>query len=297
MTSFEHTLDNKNWLKTRYVDHRMSARAIADEVGCSTGPVYTRLRLFGIPLSSTKSRSHSPRPKKCRDTLHNSSWMGHHYINLGWNCSEIARHLGVSVPSVIWALNKHGIRVKHISEAKTGKRVRKQRTLGPCVVCGGSAGEVNHKDRNHGNNHPSNLEYLCRSCHSTQHRIEERMAIDLLEKVSGTAILELHEAARERLLEQKGRRSCEVCGKDGNKVPKNGYSSKRGVYYLCYEHESKLTQHVKSTLERKIEHNSPDIGVPSDFSNVELARLANARLKVVQDNTLRGMKNKERSSV
>lgn len=42
---------------------------------------------------------------------------------------------------------------------------------GPCVRCGKpNASDVHHKDGNHQNNAPENLERICRSCHSLAHR-------------------------------------------------------------------------------------------------------------------------------
>ncbi len=42
---------------------------------------------------------------------------------------------------------------------------------GPCSRCGKPEGrDVHHKDHNHLNNSPSNLERICRSCHVREHR-------------------------------------------------------------------------------------------------------------------------------
>ena len=35
--------------------------------------------------------------------------------------------------------------------------------------CNKEAENIHHKDRNRQNNHPSNLRYLCRSCHNREH--------------------------------------------------------------------------------------------------------------------------------
>ena len=41
---------------------------------------------------------------------------------------------------------------------------------GPCNRCGSeSASDVHHRDGNHQNNDPSNLERICRSCHVKEH--------------------------------------------------------------------------------------------------------------------------------
>lgn len=36
---------------------------------------------------------------------------------------------------------------------------------GPCAKCGRKPAERHHKDGNHANNDPSNIEFLCRRCH------------------------------------------------------------------------------------------------------------------------------------
>ena len=42
---------------------------------------------------------------------------------------------------------------------------------GPCNRCGTHAAlDVHHRDHNFQNNNPSNLERICRSCHSMEHR-------------------------------------------------------------------------------------------------------------------------------
>lgn len=65
--------------------------------------------------------SSAPRPRKNRDTLHNEAWLRGKYVDEGLNANEIARLLGCSGPSVIWALDKFGIERKSVSEAKRGR--------------------------------------------------------------------------------------------------------------------------------------------------------------------------------
>ena len=43
-----------------------------------------------------------------------------------------------------------------------------------CEICGLDKNlEIHHKDRNRNNNHLNNLQLLCKSCHSKQHRGKE----------------------------------------------------------------------------------------------------------------------------
>jgi transposase-like protein len=167
--------------------------------------------------------SNAPRPKKNRETLHNEKWLRRHYIDQDMTASDIARLLGCAVPSVIWALNKFGIKVKGISAAKKGKPVPKRRvpdsvackttlmnrahermegTPKRCCVCGSPKRvEPNHKDRDIRNTAKSNLEWLCASCHRRQHRLEEGLALCILVE-QGYPILDLYRQARHLALEK-----------------------------------------------------------------------------------------------
>ena len=50
---------------------------------------------------------------------------------------------------------------------------------GPCAKCGRKPAERHHKDGNHANNDPSNIEFLCRRCH-----MEADGRLDLLRSVA-----------------------------------------------------------------------------------------------------------------
>jgi hypothetical protein len=65
--------------------------------------------------------SHDPRPKKNRDTLHNEPWLRNRYLDEGRSATEIARELGCSKQSVLWAVRKFGIPVRPMSESKRGR--------------------------------------------------------------------------------------------------------------------------------------------------------------------------------
>ena len=58
------------------------------------------------------------------------------------------------------------------SWAETHRQARKLVPPGRCQRCGKpDARDVHHKDGNHTNNEPSNLERICRSCHTKEHRV------------------------------------------------------------------------------------------------------------------------------
>ncbi len=53
----------------------------------------------------------------------------------------------------------------------THYHARKAIPLGPCERCGApQAKDVHHRDHDHTNNDPKNLERICRSCHTKEHR-------------------------------------------------------------------------------------------------------------------------------
>ena len=207
---FKGTLYSPAWLRQEYLDKGRSSQDIAEELRTDASAVLRRLHRYGIPTRSYSEAqklvpspgSSAPRPKKNKDTLHSFEWLQAHYVERDMNASEIARLLQCSVPSVISALKKFGFEVKPILVAKRG-RGRKPKTVlpDPCAACGGPACEINHIDRNHNNDRDSNHEALCERCHKRQHRIEELLALQKLIE-SGYSVLDLHEEARQILLDK-----------------------------------------------------------------------------------------------
>lgn len=132
--------------------------------------------------------------------------------------------LDCSAQSVIWALEKFGLKVKDISAAKKGKpnparrvqdegaskstltnRAKEVCVNSPCVVCEGHSREdhendVQHKDRNRLNYTPTNLERVCRACHRRQHALEEQLALRVLVHGLGIPMRLLYDEARVLLL-------------------------------------------------------------------------------------------------
>lgn len=65
--------------------------------------------------------SHAPRPRKNLKTLHNESWLRARYLDESLSANDIARMLGCTQPSVLWALRKFGIPVRDPSASKLGR--------------------------------------------------------------------------------------------------------------------------------------------------------------------------------
>lgn len=240
---YEKTLYNRDWLYDRYIKRKMTADAIAKEIGCSPSAIPKRLKIFKIRIRTISEvqklaphpGSHAPRPKKNKDTLHNELWLRKAYKNK--NASDIAKELNCGVPSVISALKKFGIKTKSISEAKKGRSSRLKGVIdpdacsnttlgrrahsacaeGPCLVCGSfKRSIVNHIDRNRKNNNPNNLERLCHRCHARHHRIEGQIALKLLIKDSGITRLKIHKKVINKILTIDiallGEGYCSYCG-------------------------------------------------------------------------------------
>lgn len=86
--------------------------------------VYCSRHCMGVATAGNlpaERGSNAPRPRKNRDTLHNEAWLRARYIDEGLNANEIARLLGCSGPSVVWALDKFGIEHKTMSDGKRGR--------------------------------------------------------------------------------------------------------------------------------------------------------------------------------
>jgi len=103
------------------------------------------------------------------------------YVNGTWSQAQMAAHYGVSQQAVARALARMGIPTKSRGRAgplngrfKDGGQstiYRKMVEKDACASCGTTENLcVHHKDENHTNNVPSNLEVLCMSCHSSQHK-------------------------------------------------------------------------------------------------------------------------------
>lgn len=103
------------------------------------------------------------------------------YINGTWSQADLAAHYGMSQQGIARALARMGIPTK--SRARKGEQngrfkdgtqstiYRKMVEKDACATCGTTDNLcVHHKDEDHTNNVPSNLEILCMSCHTSLHK-------------------------------------------------------------------------------------------------------------------------------
>ena len=105
------------------------------------------------------------------------------YANGRKSQQEMAERYGVTLAGFQKALKRLGIPAKSRGRPgadnpnfKHGREVRLYRTMvekDACVACGVTENLcVHHKDEDHFNNTPSNLEVMCMSCHSSMHKTE-----------------------------------------------------------------------------------------------------------------------------
>ena len=103
------------------------------------------------------------------------------YVNGTWSQADLAAHYGVSQQGIARALARMGIPTKPRGRAgpqngrfKDGTQstiYRQMVAKRACASCGATESLcVHHKDGDHTNNVPDNLEVLCMSCHSSQHK-------------------------------------------------------------------------------------------------------------------------------
>ena len=103
------------------------------------------------------------------------------YVTGEWSQAQLAARYGVSQQAIARALARMGIPSKGRARAgdqngrfKDGSQSTIYRTMvkkDACASCGTTENLcVHHKDEDHTNNVPSNLEVLCMSCHSSQHK-------------------------------------------------------------------------------------------------------------------------------
>ena len=103
------------------------------------------------------------------------------YINGTWSQTELATHYGVSQQGIAKALRRMSVPTKSRGRAgqqngrfKDGTQstlYRKMVKKDHCASCETTDDLcVHHKDEDHLNNDPTNLEVLCMACHSRMHK-------------------------------------------------------------------------------------------------------------------------------
>lgn len=91
-------LNDPDWLRREYLEHRRTARAIAAEVGCPHGAVDRALRRNGIRRPPQRTQARLPR-----------NWLKEQYEDSARSISEIAAELRVSEGVILHALQEAGI--------------------------------------------------------------------------------------------------------------------------------------------------------------------------------------------
>jgi 5-methylcytosine-specific restriction endonuclease McrA len=103
------------------------------------------------------------------------------YHSEGWSQARLASHYGVTQGALQKALNRLEIpsrgrsRVGHengrYKHGMASTLYRQMVTKAACATCGATDNLcIHHKDGDHLNNDPANLEVLCMSCHSSHHK-------------------------------------------------------------------------------------------------------------------------------
>ena len=103
------------------------------------------------------------------------------YLTDGWSQERLAAHYGVTQAAMQKAMKRLDIpsRGRARKGAENGRFVHGQASTlyrrlvnkTACAACGAISDLcVHHRDENHLNNEPANLEVLCMSCHSSHHK-------------------------------------------------------------------------------------------------------------------------------
>ena len=107
-------LNDRDWLKTKYLEERLSARKIAKIIGCSHAPVLVALRRFSIKIRSlSEERKGRSKYKELKD----GDWLYQKYLIEGWDTLKIADFVGCSWNTVSRALKHFDIPMRTLSAA------------------------------------------------------------------------------------------------------------------------------------------------------------------------------------
>jgi hypothetical protein len=105
------------------------------------------------------------------------------YVEGDWSQARLAAHFGVTQQAIGKALRRMGLAAKpksRVGEANGryihGREVRVYRTMIEKTHCSKCATTddlcIHHRDGDHYNNEPDNLEVMCMSCHTSMHKAE-----------------------------------------------------------------------------------------------------------------------------
>ena len=147
------TLHREEWLRSRYIDERLSANDIAALLGCSQPSVLFALRKFSIPIRN-RSESKKGRPN-------NTVWTPEMREALASKRrGELNPMFGTTSP---WAGRHKPIEqtTRHYGRG----RARVIHPSQPCEVCGKEKTERHHRNGNATDNSVENIAFFCRYHH------------------------------------------------------------------------------------------------------------------------------------
>lgn len=198
---FDHTLRNRKWLETHYLEMQESVSKIAKDLNTHKSTVIYHLKSKNISVRSAAEgrRLQCGDPKRLIKTLYNKNWLYNQYVEKQLSARHIATMVNCATSKpVIAALKQYGIPIRSSADQRRNKPTKNHYKRddvvskgalyawskevcppGPCVICG-ALGHVHHKDYNVANLSPSNLERLCKRHHQQQHDIEAHVAFENL---------------------------------------------------------------------------------------------------------------------
>jgi hypothetical protein len=117
----ETKLNSEKWLRKKYEEEKFTIKEIAALLGCSGGPIISRLKKFGVVIrTSSESRVHTPRGSRKYPKLNNQKWLKEQYIDQKKSTIQIAKELGIKTcNSVRQALIRAKTPVRDFSEGQT----------------------------------------------------------------------------------------------------------------------------------------------------------------------------------
>jgi len=114
-------LQDREWLKTEYVEKRRTLQAIGDEIGCHKGTVGRAMRRLGL-----KRRKRTARYAE----LENYDWLYEQYAVQKRGLNSIAKELGTSPGNVREHLVQKGIPVRKVREGMALNGIEAGKRLG-----------------------------------------------------------------------------------------------------------------------------------------------------------------------
>lgn len=112
------TID-KDWLRNKYLQERLSTVEIAKLLNCGQPSVYRHLKKYNIPTRNSKSAAIDRKKKGFKNSLlRDREWLFDKYIVDKLNSYQIAELANSNQKSVLASLKFHNIKSRNISESK-----------------------------------------------------------------------------------------------------------------------------------------------------------------------------------